>query len=210
MKRLCLKIVLITIPVALLSMAIALISLYLEANASSDGEFPEDLPPEVFMEAIPAIKTDAEIAHRIDVIDAKTLFVSARAYPGSGFPNITGGYTETTVACKIQIRGISVPTACQTPESRNRPLAEVRRERSRCENAINYLWGLLSINKKLKLLNPVAVDNMTVECDVQYAQGGEWHDLANALIADEHARPAGDWAWGSRNVKRIHQEALHE
>ena len=142
MKRIFLKIVLITITIALLSMAIALIgSLYLEANASSDGEFPEDLPPEVFMEAIPAIKTDAEIAHRIDVIDAKTLFVSARVHPGSGFPNITGGYTETTVACKIQIRGISVPTACQTPESRNRPLAEVRLERIRCENCYQLHLG---------------------------------------------------------------------
>lgn len=203
MKGILFKILIGVIALAILGIGIALVVGYV--SASSDGE--EDLsslPPEVFMEAIEPPERDAEIEYRIDVINAKTLFVSVRAHPGAGWPDITGGYVETRVTCLIRIRGISVPTACQTLESRYRPFEEIRLERERCEASINYTWSLLNMNKKLKLSNPELMADGVVECDVKYSQGGAWHDLAKALIADEHARVElveSNWNWGSRHVK---------
>ena len=213
MKKALLIIAIAMCACVILSLASVQVINYVEASGGDDPPPPRPQPtqttdyppPEAFQEALPAVKVHAEIEHRIDLIDGKTLFVKVRTHPGDGFPGITGGYVATYVNAYIRIRGISVPTACQTPKSREgKPIEEVILERQRCEASINYTWGLLSINKKLILTNPELQADGVVECDVQYQQGGAWHDLATALTADEHARIElidGEWAWGSRNVK---------
>ena len=179
------------------------ILLSMHSDASSDGSEPE---PEVETglpeESAAPVEIFGRVEYRHDLIDLRTLFVEARAYPGAGFPLVSGGYTETNVHALIRIRDLIVPTACQTPESRqNRPHAYIERERARWAAGMEYVWSILKINKMLKLVNPTLAEDGIVECDVRFYLGGAWHELDTALIQDDYARrthPGYTVDWGSK------------
>ena len=158
------------------------------AIASSDADDPpgnvetpgQDIAPTEIL---------GRIAHRHDLMEIRTFFVEVRAYPGAGFPGIVGGFTETNVQTLVRLRGITVPTACHTPESRhNRPHAYIEKERARWAAGMDYVWSLLKLNKTLKIVNPTLAEDGIVEADGQFYLGGAWHDLGIALENDDFAR----------------------
>lgn len=189
-----------TLLVSLLG-ASAFLSIYYDSFASSDGsddpETVSDIPEEA---TEPIVEIFARVQYLHDLIDMRTMLVEARAYPGAGFPSIEGGYIETNVHAVVRVRGITVPTGCQTPESRqNRPHAYIERERERWDRGMAYLWGLVGINKVIKIVNPEVVDGI-VECDIKFFLGGAWHELDTAMVQDDYARRIPDGFrvdWGS-------------
>ena len=177
-------------------------------NGSSDGSPPQQPQTQETETPIPK-KQDGTISARIrharDVLQPNTLFVEARAYPGNGVPNITGGYAETNVHLQIIIKGVSVPSACQSTAERNKPHDEVEIERRRWQNAIDYVWACLSQNNKLRL-GDLEIRDGRVHCHVEFYLGGAWHDLATAMVNDDHARYEQEgimWKWGSRLLDPI-------
>ena len=108
---------------------------------------------------------------------------------------------ETLGYTLIQIRGLSVPSQFA---DRSRPLIFAERERQRFDKAMSYVWALLSQAETLILRNPVATDeNGAIVCDVAIIIGGQEINLAEMLINDGHARPAGNWDWGARDVAEV-------
>lgn len=202
MKRPILFIFILCILTGCLLAACIFLSMHSDSFASSDGSEPE---PEIETDMSEEIPEPVEILGRVehphDLIDLRTMFVEARAYPGAGFPSVSGGHVETNVHALIRLRGITTPTGCQTAESRqNRPHAYIARERQRWSDGMAYLWGLIGINKVIKIVNPEVVDGV-VECDVKFYLGGAWHELDTAMIQDDYARrihPGYDVEWGSK------------
>lgn len=150
----------------------------------------------------------ATIQYRDDLITANKYFLEVKAHPKAKFPKITGGYAETNVHAIIQLRGVSVPRAMQTADTRARPHAYVERERSRFDTSMDYVWSLVKLNKTLKVYNPkVIAEDECVECDIEFFIGGQWANLAGTMLHDEHARPlqtdGSIWDWGSRHVTLI-------
>ena len=190
--------------VVILFGACTFLSIYYDASdvfASSDGSDDPEMVSDIPEEATePIVEIFARVQYLHDLIDLRTMLVEARAYPGAGFPLIEGGYVETNVHAVVRIRGITVPTDCQTAESRqNRPHAYIERERERWNSGMAYLWGLVGINKVIKIVNPEVVDGI-VECDIKFFLGGAWHELDTAMVQDDYARRIPDGFrvdWGS-------------
>ena len=147
----------------------------------------------------------AEIEYQHDMDTARDYRLNVRVHPGGKWPGVTGGGIETIVRCQVQLRGVSVPLACDTASHRaGRPLKEIKRERARWDASIEYTWSLLKPQKQVRLANPVQIAPGVVECDIAFPLGGAWHDLASALTSDEHARIEiinANWNWGSLHVK---------
>ena len=167
-----------------------------------DGDF-DDMPS-----ASEGSEFYAEIEYQHDIDTARDYRLNVRIHPGGEWPGQVGkdtSYIETQIRCHIRLRGVSVPTACDTSVQRaGRPLIEIARERRRWDASIDYLWSLLKLQKQVRLSNPVWIAPGIVECDIEFPLGGAWHDLAAALTSDEHARIElidGDWNWGSLHVK---------
>ena len=201
--------------IIMMGLILVLISISIERGliASSDigpsNTAPmEPEPLDEDTETVPEQATgefEAEIEFQHDLLTGKDMFVKVQIHPADGeWPGITGDYVETTISCVVRIRGISVPSGCQTTESRRgRPMDEIRRERERWSALLDYEWSILRLHKKLKLKNPVLLQDGVVVCDVFFYLGETWHDLGVALTNDEHARPAiadEEWNWGSLNV----------
>ena len=210
--RLPLKIFLVIIALSSVCL-IASISIERFSLASSDGAPPPTDPAPVEPPTEPEITSEfeAEIEFAHDLLTGKDMFVKVQVHPADGeWPGIIGDYVETSISCIVRIRGISVPTGCQTTDSRRgRPMDEVRRERERWGALLDYEWSLLRLHKKLKLKNPVLLEDGVVACDVFFYLGETWHDLGVALRNDEHARPAiedQEWNWGSLNVDLYAQQ----
>ena len=148
----------------------------------------------------------ARIVYRDDLISADTYFLEVKAYPGSGFPLVTGGWAETNVHVPIRLRGVAVPRVLQKAEQRNRPHKHVARERQRFDAAMDYVWSIVKLNKTLRVGNPEVFED-AVECDVLVLIGGTWQSLAMLMLADEHFRPlqedGSDWDFGSLNVSLV-------
>lgn len=207
MKNLGLPLKIFLVIIALCSVClIASISIERFSLASSDGEpAPTDPVPVESTEPEIISEFEAEIEFQHDLLTGKDMFVKVQIHPADGeWPGIIGDYVETTISCIIRIRGISVPTGCQTTDSRRgRPLGEIRRERERWNALLDYEWSILRLHKKLKLKNPVLLQDGVVACDVFFYLGETWHDLSVSLTNDEHARPTIEgekWNWGSLNV----------
>lgn len=196
----------------ILTVASALFNLHV-ADTSGPGDPPSEIPdtPETPDTIASTGEFEAEIEFLHDLLTGKDMFVKVQVHPAdSEWPGITGDYVETTISCIVRIRGISVPTGCQTTDSRRgRPMDEVRLERQRWNALLDYEWSILRLHKKIKLKNPVLLQDGVVECDVFFYLGETWHDLGVALRNDEHARPAiegREWNWGSLNVDLYAQE----
>lgn len=176
-----------------------------KAHASSDGV---ETPPADAPEQRPVEYLFAEIEYEHDINTAADLLLNVRIHAGGAFPGITENpdFIETTVRCHIRVRGISVPQALETAESRRgRMLKEVQLERKRWDASIAYAWEIVKQFKQFRLSFPEQIAPGLVECDVEFHLGGAWHDLAVALVQDEHARVKLDngnrWNWGSRMVR---------
>lgn len=143
----------------------------------------------------------ANVEYRDDVHRPDALWLVIETYPPSGWPvvNTLSHTAETLGYSLIQIRGLSVPS--QFPE-RDRPLIFVERERERFDAAMSYVWALLKECETLVLRNPEPIQSKGyIVCDVDVRIGGRTLNLAEMLINDGHARPAGKWDWGARIVE---------
>ena len=179
-------------------------------SASSDGtDEPEPEPVDVVEpQATGPFHCAVEIRDDLHTVDA--FFGVVETHPAEGqWPVITThSHTAETLGYKlIQIRGLSVPSQFS---DRTRPLIFAERERRRFDKAMTYVWSLISQSETLILRNPEAVkDEGYVICDVSVKVGGHELDLAEMLIADGHARPAGNWDWGARHVYEIQSDDTH-
>ena len=179
--------------------------------ASSDNSAPPP-PPRAKVPTQPPVKAfgdgtgtfDATIEYPYDLRTARDMFLKIRVHPNAlQFPKVKGHYVETAIRSWVIVDGVSVPTGLQTIDAyRDRPFEEIRLERERWNDSIDFSWSLLKLNKKLKVVNPVYVKDGRVKCDLLYQLGGAYHDFATTLLQDEYARLNDiDWNWGSRNVK---------
>ena len=193
---------------------LTLAGIFLEhMNASSDGSDPPpkmDAPPVEPEKSVGFFHAQVEIR---DDLHGKGFFAVVETYPAGGdgeWPVIkTVSHTAETLGYKlIEIRGISMPSQFA---DRSRPLIFSERERDRFDKAMSFMWALISQCETLILSNPVAhPENGTIVCDVAVRIGGHNLDLAHMLIADGHARPAGLWDWGARDVFETTLEITEE
>lgn len=189
---------------AILTVASAVLGI-LSSRSSSDGS-TQDFDP--FAEAVEPIapepltysegSVNAHIAYTFDVLAIDTYFLRVQAFPGAGVPTIKGGFTATDVEVIVKLRGVNCPTACRTPESRERPHVEVERERKRWADGMHFVTTLLSLNNSLRLSRLAVVDG-TLVADIEYYLGNQWHDLRETLIEDGFAKPDTQvWNWGTK------------
>ena len=179
--------------------------------ASSDNSAPPP-PPKVSVPTQPPVKAfgdgtgtfDATIEYPYDLRTARDMFLEIRVHPNAlKFPKVSGHYVETTIRTWVVLDEVSVPTGLQTVDAyRDRPFEEIRLERERWNDSLDYTWSLVKLNRKLKVLNPLYLKDGRVKCSVLFQLGGAYHDLGTALLQDEYARISDvNWNWGSRNVK---------
>ena len=99
----------------------------------------------------------------------------------------------------IKLRGVSVPRIIS---SRDRPMAETRRETIRFDEAMRFVWHLMEVTDHLILSNPeVVLGTEMVMCDVYFELAGVRLSLAEALVVAGHARYEPH-DWGKRIVER--------
>ena len=178
-------------------------------SASSDGEPEPELVETVETQTVGPFHCHVEIRDDLHTVDA--FFGIVEAYPAGDaqWPVIhTASHTAETLGYTlIRIRGLSVPSQFA---DRSRPLVFAERERERFDKAMSYVWAFISQSETLILHNPEAVEGEGyVVCDVSVKIGGHALDLAEMLIADGHARPAGTWDWGARDVYEIQSDDTH-
>lgn len=146
---------------------------------------------------------EGRIQYEHDIGAPDKLFVEIKVHPheeSAPFPGVVGGHAETNIHTWVHIRGLSVPTAMQSENNRHVTHEEVEIERHRWNGAMEFLWKIVSPNKKLRIVNPEVI-NGKLYADVKFYLGGTWHDTAIALVNDNHARekePGLRWKWGSR------------
>ena len=168
---------------------------------------PEEAVEPETMQPIQEVKADgifeARIQYEHDIDAPNRLFVEIKIYPHqehAPFPGVVGGHSETNVHTWVHIRGLSVPNGLQSHEDRHVHHDDVEIERRRWNDAMTFLWQIISPNKKLRVVNPEIVDGK-LYCDLKFYLGGTWHDVAIAMINDNHARkkePGLRWKWGTR------------
>ena len=99
----------------------------------------------------------------------------------------------------IKLRGVSVPRVIS---SRDRPMAETRRETIRFDEAMRFVWHLMAATDHLVLSNPEVVSGTEmVMCDVYFELAGTRLSLAEALVVAGHARYEPH-DWGKRVVQK--------
>ena len=173
----------------------------------SAGE-PGDMPPEPMPEMENLVDSEptgyfhCQVEMQWDLHQVDAFFGIVEAYPSDGaqWPAIeTKSHTAETLGYTlIQIRGLSVPSQFA---DRSQPLIFTVRERQRFNRAMEYVWALISQSETLILRNPEVIEGHgAVVCDVFARMGGHDLNLAEMMKADGHARPAGNWIWGARDV----------
>ena len=156
---------------------------------------PEDMSEPVYIFA------HLEYKHDVKAID--TYFLEIQDHPGAGIDAIVGGFVATDFHADVRLRGVSVPTSCDTTAARNRPLMDIARERERWAEGMDFVQRLLMLNQSLRLSN-ITVEGEGLICDVQFSLGGTWHDLTTTLSRDGFARPTIDgyeWNWGAEQLE---------
>ena len=100
----------------------------------------------------------------------------------------------------IKLRGVSVP---RITSSRDRPMAETRRETIRFDEAMRFVWHLMDATDHLILSSPEVVSGTEmVMCDVYFELAGTRLSLAKALVVAGHARYEPH-DWGKRVVEPL-------
>ena len=158
----------------------------------------------------------AYVELRDDIRTAKKFLATVKVFPPEAILGKWPGLKldlneaepkELNVRSVIQIRGIDVPS--RTP-SFAKPHVFVERERDRFDDAVHFLWGLISDNKTpnrrpLILKNPTVGENDVIICTVYVIVGGHELDVAAMLAGDGHALYGsdGEYNWGGRLVLRF-------
>lgn len=191
----------------ILTIASSLFNLHI-ANTGEPGDepLPEEMPlsePEFDDIAMPVM---AHLEYRHDVRAIDQYFLKIRDYPGEGIDEIVGGFVTTNFHAHVKLKGVSVPSACDTEDSRFRPHIEVERERARWNRGLHFVQQLLMLNQSLRLSN-ITVEGDVLVCDVEFSLGGAWHDLTTTLNRDGYARPdAYEWNWGLEQLEPLVKE----
>ena len=143
-----------------------------------------------------------------DEIHSPSLFQAwVRVHPSDGWPEVElhDNISEASIHTWIQIRGLSIP---QMNAYRARPHAEVRRERSRFDASISFLWHLVQAGEYIILESPELVatdgsDKPIVFCNVYIELAGTRIDLSKALVENGHAMYNNQDTidWGHRDIR---------
>ena len=144
------------------------------------------------------------IEYEHDLLAPNLYFLELLAHPEGKVPMIEGGYASTDVHAIVRLRGVDTPRAMHGPDSRHRPHIWRDRERERWNSAMQYVWNLCEPTKTFRVHNMVVIDeDRVIEADIEFWLGGAFHNLAVALLNDEHARPvqtdSSTWDPGSKN-----------
>ena len=144
----------------------------------------------------------AEVEIRDDLLAADEYMMRVQVHPvKTAWPQTQ--IPRTAFAADIQVliklRGVSVPRIIS---SRDRPMAEIRRETIRFDEAMRFVWHLMAATDHLILSNPEVVSGTEmVMCDVYFGLAGARLSLAEALVVAGHARYEPH-DWGKRIVER--------
>ena len=149
------------------------------------------------------------IEYEHDLIAPNLFFLELLAHPDGQVPMIEGGYASTDVHVIVRLRGVDVPRAMHAPEERHRPHLWRDRERERWNASLKYVWNLLEPTKTLRVHKMAVIDaDRVIEANIEFWLGGAWHNLAVAMLNDDHARPEqtdgstwdpGSKTWGLEN-----------
>ena len=144
----------------------------------------------------------AEVEIRDDLLAVDEYMMRVQVHPvKTAWPQTQ--IPRTAFAADIQVliklRGVSVPRIIS---SRDRPMAETRRETIRFDEAMRFVWHLMDATDHLILSNPEVVSGTElVMCDVYFELAGTRLSLAEALVVAGHARYEPH-DWGKRIVER--------
>lgn len=137
----------------------------------------------------------AEVEIRDDLLAVDQYMMRVQVHPvKTAWPQTQ--IPRTAFAADIQVmiklRGVSVPRIIS---SRDRPMAETRRETIRFDEAMRFVWYLMDATDHLVLSNPEVVSGTEmVMCDVYFELAGTRLSLAEALVVAGHARyKPHDW-----------------
>ena len=137
----------------------------------------------------------AEVEIRDDLLAVDQYMMRVQVHPvKTAWPQTQ--IPRTAFAADIQVmiklRGVSVPSVIS---SRDRPMAETRRETIRFDEAMRFVWYLMDATDHLVLSNPEVVSGTEmVMCDVYFELAGTRLSLAEALVVAGHARyKPHDW-----------------
>ena len=195
-----------------LLLAIALIStpfLY-RAFANGDGSPEPETPAPVVLKSDGWVYAFVEYPH--DWMDPHVAHLKIMAHPKSKVPLITGGYAQTDLFAFVRIRGIDTHRAMHHASVRHRPHRYIERERENWDRAMRYVWNITQPTRSFRLhnlkriecdeyLEKLTGEKKILEADWEFLLGGTWHNIAAALLQDEHARPLQDsvyWDAGTR------------
>ena len=153
-----------------------------------------DAPPELAEEPLPQEDVSGWVYGRIeyehDLLSPNLYFMELLAHPEGKVPMITGGYASTDVHVIVRLRGVDVPRALHSPDERHRPHIWRDRERAGWNRAMQYVWNLTDPTHTFRVHNMEVIDeDRVIEADIEFYLGGAWHNLAIAMLNDEHARP---------------------
>ena len=132
----------------------------------------------------------AHLEYEHDILKPNLYHMKLLAHPKSKVPEIVEAYAFTDIGVRIKLRGVDAPRALQNAEELHRPHEWRRQERERWNAAIGYVWNV-SPTHTFRLHSLKKLDDRTIEADIEYLRGGQWHNLAIAMIHDEFARPLG-------------------
>ena len=178
------------------------------AFSSSDGDDPESYTWETSSDSdkVASGRFYAQFQYRDDLHQADVFQATVKVHPAlAEWPGVEVKAKDrifsTEIECLIEIRGISVP---DYHADRSRPISKVDRELQRFDDAMDFLWKLLSEADYLILESPESLGDASpvYRCDVYLEIAGAEVSLAQAMIHAGHARPLQDWDWGAKHVER--------
>ena len=152
----------------------------------------------------------AEVEYRDDMYHPALFETRVNITPG-GWP----GFTATAhprmedVIILIQIRGVTAP---DFNVSRSQPHHEIRRERQRFDEAMTYMWKMLSASEHFLLENPVMLSvggtdyfNEVFVCDAYFELGKQKVSIAEMIVESGHGKwgESDSFDWGSRSIMSI-------
>ena len=143
----------------------------------------------------------AEVEIRDDLLAVDEYMMRVQVHPVSKpWPDTVIPHTafEADIRTMIKLRGVSVP---RIDRPKIRPMVETRRETTRFDEAMRFIWNLIDATDYLILQNPEGVSGTEmVMCDVYFELAGTRLSLAEVLVSTGHARYEPQ-DWGKRIVQ---------